>query len=348
MSPAPKSICIVRLSAIGDVAHMLAVARTLQKHWPNTQLTWVIGKNEAQLVRDIDGIEYIIFDKKKGLRAYIDLRRQLKGRSFDAVLAAQVSLRANLITAMLRSPYKLGFDSARSRDFHSLVINHQIPARDEHVLDGFFSFVEELGLKQRELSWNIPLDEDAIRFAQKELPRDKTILAISPCSSHALRNASAELYAQVADHAVEKHSMAVVLLGGPSQAERDMGSAIQAKMQHPSTSLIGKDTLKKLVAILRNVTILLTPDSGPAHLATCVDTPVLGLHAASNPKRSGPYLSQQWCVDHYPTAALKFLNRPIEQVRWGTKIEQPGVMDLIRVNDVIVILDRFMQERTEK
>ena len=89
-------------------------------------------------------------------------------------------------------------------------------------------------------------------------------------------------------------------------------------------------------------TALLTPDSGPAHMATMVGTPVLGLYAATNPERSGPYLSRHWCVNAYDAAARRFLGKPAAQLPWTTKIERPGVMDLIEVAAVTAKLDELL------
>ena len=62
--------------------------------------------------------------------------------------------------------------------------------------------------------------------------------------------------------------MRVVLSGGPSPAERAFGQAIEAAMNNPVKNLIGKDTLQELVALLRRADIVLSPDSGPAHIAS--------------------------------------------------------------------------------
>ena len=88
--------------------------------------------------------------------------------------------------------------------------------------------------------------------------------------------------------------------------------------------------------------MLLTPDSGPAHMATMVGTPVIGLYAATNPERSGPYLSREWCVDRYAAAARQFRRSTPEVLPWTTKIEMPGVMDLIAVGDVTERLDALL------
>ena len=109
--------------------------------------------------------------------------------------------------------------------------------------------------------------------------------------------------------------------------------------------VVGKDTLLELLATLERTTILLSPDSGPAHMATAVGTPVLGLYAATNPLRSGPYLSRQLCVDKYDAAARALLGKPASEIPWTTKIEREGVMDLITPDDVIKKLQSFMTQR---
>ncbi len=113
-------------------------------------------------------------------------------------------------------------------------------------------------------------------------------------------------------------------------------------MRQPCVNLVGKDTLVEFLATLQRATLLISPDSGPAHMATTVGTPVIGLYAATNPARSGPYSSRQWCVDRYDDAARKFMGKPAAKLPWTEKIEQPGVMDLITPADVIERIDALM------
>ncbi len=77
-------------------------------------------------------------------------------------------------------------------------------------------------------------------------------------------------------------------------------------------------------------------------MATMVGTPVIGLYAATNPARSGPYLSREWCVDAFAEAAERFRGRSVAQLPWATKIELPGVMDLIEVPQVTAKLDALL------
>jgi heptosyltransferase I len=220
------------------------------------------------------------------------------------------------------------------------------PRTREHVLDSFFGFLVALGIKDRVLEWNIPLPEQARAYAERLIPDAQPTLIISPCSSHALRNWRAERYAAVADYAARRHHMRVILCGGPSALELETGAAIEKAAHTQVINQIGRDTLPELLALLGRATALVTPDSGPAHMATMVGTPVVGLYASTNPARSGPYLSRLWCVDAYPEAARRFRGRTPDELPWTGKIEQRGVMDLITVDQVTAKLDELLRWRT--
>jgi len=332
----PREVCILRLSALGDVCHVLAVVRTLQHAWPETRFTWIIGKLEARLLGSIPDIEFIVFDKSRGLKAYADVRRALRGRHFDLLMHMQLALRASLLSLMVPARIKLGFDRERARELQWFFTNERIrPDSRQHVLDALFGFAERVGVFDKRLRWDIPVGQDDLDYAERLIPDRQPTLVISPCSSHPARNWRAERYAAVADRAVKELGLHVVLCGGRSRLEREMGDAILSHAGVPCTDVIGKDTLPQLLATLARATAVLTPDSGPAHMATAMGTPVLGLYAATNPARSGPYLSRQWCVDRYDAAARKYLGRSAALIPWTTKIEKPGVMDLIETDDVL-------------
>ena len=343
----PRSVCILRLSALGDACHVVPIVRTLQHAWPATTLTWIIGKAEARLMTLVDGVEFITVDKKAGLGARHALRDAMRGRHFDVLLHMQLSFRASLLARQVPAAVKLGFDRARARELQWLFTNARVaPRAREHVLDSFFGFLVALGIKDRLVEWNIPLPENARAYADQLVPDTQPTLVISPCSSHTLRNWRAERYAAVADYAARRHHMRVILCGGPSALEVEMGAAIEKAASSKLVNQIGRDTLPELLALLGRSTALLSPDSGPAHMATMVGTPVIGLYAATNPARSGPYLSRLWCVDAYAQAARRFRGRAPEKLPWTEKIEHRGVMDLISVDQVTAKLDELLRWRT--
>ena len=333
-----SSLCILRTSAIGDVTHVVPLIRTLQAAVPQTRLTWIVGKLEQKLVGDLPGVEFVMFDKGKGREGVRAVREALAGRRFDALLHMQVALRSNMLSLAVKADRRIGYDRARSKDLHGLFVNERIPARTgEHVLDAMASFIEPLGLKQTEVRWDIPVPDDAHVWAAEQLPGDAPTLLVSPMSSHTVRNWRVDRYAALIDHAMAR-GMRVALVGGPSAPERDLADQIIGAVKAAPMDLTGKDTLKRFMALLGRSQMILTPDSGPMHMANAAGTKVLGLHAASNPHRSGPYSDRRWCVDKYDAASRKFFGKPASEIPWGTKIEKPGVMDLVEVPEMI---DRF-------
>jgi heptosyltransferase I len=343
----PRSVCILRLSAIGDACHVVPIVRTLQQAWPATQLTWIIGRNEARLMSLIEGVEFITVDKRASLAGLHALRTRLRGRRFEVLLHMQLALRASLVAACIGADVKLGFDRPRARELQWLFTNATIaPRTREHVLDSLFGFVTALGIGERLLRWDLPLPPEASAYASRLVPDSQATLVISPCSSHPRRNWSPARYAAVAEHAVSRHGVRVILAGGPSELERASGNAIIEACKVTLIDQIGRDTLPQLLAMLSRATVLVSPDSGPAHMATMVGTPVVGLYAATNPARSGPYLSGRWCVNAYPQAARKFRGCEPQMLPWGHKIEEPGVMDLISVDQVTARIDELLGSQT--
>jgi heptosyltransferase I len=340
----PERICVIRLSHIGDTCHALAVVRAIQDTWPETRLTWIIGKTEAGLMADIPDIEFIIFDKGKGRAAYADLRAKLRGRRFDVALCMHASMRVNRIYRMIETPVRLGFDFRRAREFQWLFTNQRIDAEDkQHVLDGMMSFARHIGVPSRNMRWDIPLSPAHREFARGLTAVDKPVLIISPCStqrSRNYRNWSAENYAAAANYAQQKFGCKIVLTGGPSDLEKQYGRKIADLCGPDLANVIGKTSLKELVAVIEAGDALICPDSGPAHMATAVGTPVIGLYATSNPDRTGPYLSRHLTVNAYPEATGRFLGKTPDQLRWGQRVRDPGAMDLIRLKDVNLRIDQ--------
>jgi heptosyltransferase I len=347
----PGSLCLIRLSAIGDTCHTVPVVRAIQDAWPGTKLTWIIGKTEHSLLAGLEGVEFAVLDKAQGLRGYAAVHRALGRRKFDALLHMHASTRANIVSTLVRAPLRIGFDRARARDQQWLFTNTKLQARRErHVMDGLFEFAELLGVpKPQKPRWDIPVGAADVAAIAPLLAKSAPTLVISPCTGQRFRNYRnwrAGWYAEVADYAATRYGAHVLVTGGNTAVEQSYGRDIAAAARFRIENLIGKTTLKQLLAILARASVVLCPDSGPAHMATAVGTPVVGLYATSNRHRTGPYLSQHLVVDKYPEAVAREFGRPIETLRWGQRVRDPAAMSLITVPDVVAKLDAaFAQHR---
>ena len=346
----PTSLCLIRLSAIGDTCHTVPVVRAIQRAWPDTAITWIIGKVEHGLLQGLEGVEFQVLDKKQGLGGYLALRRRLGGRRFPVLLHMHASARANLASLAVRAPIRIGFDRARARDYQWLFTNRRIAAVPrQHVIDGLFGFAAALGIERpAELEWRIPVPDADREFAASHIEDGRPALLISPVTGQRFRNYrnwAVERYAAVADYAAERYGAQVLLTGGPTALERTYADGITSLARHEPRDLVGRTTLKQLLALIERASVVLCPDSGPAHLASAVGTPVVGLYATSNRFRTGPYRYQHLVVDKYPEAVRREFGKPVEALRWGQRVRNPDAMNLITLPDVIEKLDAAFAER---
>jgi len=345
----PASLCILRLSAIGDTCHTVPVVRAIQDAWPATQLTWIIGKTEHSLLKGLERVEFVVLDKALGFRGYGAVRRALGGRRFDALLHMHASARANIVSLAVRSKLRIGFDKARARDHQWLFTNTRLPPRRErHVMDGLFEFAELIGVRHGKPRWDIPVSADDVAAIAPHFATGAPTLVISPCTGQRFRNYRnwrVDWYAEIADYAAKRYGARVLLTGGNTAIEQTYGREITALAKSQPHNLIGKTSLKQLLAILERASVVLCPDSGPAHMATAVGTPVVGLYATSNRHRTGPYFSQHLVVDKYPDAVEREFGAPVDTLRWGQRVRDPAAMSLITVPDVVAKLDAAFTQR---
>ena len=99
-----------------------------------------------------------------------------------------------------------------------------------------------------------------------------------------------------------------------------------------------------MLALLANASIVLAPDTGPAHMAVSQQTPVLGLYAHSNPKRTGPYLYQKYTAEVYHQNIKVQTGRSAQHLAWGARVKGKQVMEQITVPDVIAKFDLIVND----
>ncbi|GGO71850.1 glycosyl transferase [Bowmanella pacifica] len=341
-----KNLCILRLSAIGDVCHAVAMVQRIRRQWPDARLTWVIGKVEHQLIGDLPDVDFVIFDKRQGRQAYSHLKQQLAGQVFDALLVMQVALRANFAAMQIKAKQKLGFDWQRSKEFHWLFTGKRIaPQRHAHVLDGFMAFADALGVPaENTVHWDMPLSEQDRQWAAEQTQPLGDYVIISPAASKAERNWLPERYAQIAEY-LHQQGKNVVLCGGPGGLDRKLADAILAHTKTICADFVGKTSLKQMLALIAGAKLVIAPDTGPAHMATTVGTPVIGLYAHSNPRRTGPYLDQHLVVSVYDELVLEQKGKSWQELPWGTRVKGSQLMARISVQAVKNKVDAWLAEK---
>lgn len=341
---APQSLCILRLSAIGDVCNTVAAVQAIQAHWPETRITWITGKLEASLIADLPGVEVIVFDKKQGWQSYRQLWKTLQGRYFDALLHMQYALRASIATLGIKARYKLGFDAKRSQDFQTWFTNIKVASpQAPHVLDGLMAFGHTLGVPTSTPHWSIPYSQADTEWAQTQLSSQKRNLVVVPGASKSYKNWTPEGYAQVIEHA-HQQGWHVIIAGSPSPVETHLCASITQILSVPISNIVGKSSIKQMLALLSHADMVIAPDTGPAHMANAVNTPVIGLYAHHNPQRTGPYQYRQYVVSAYETAIAEEHQKPIADLDWRTRVKDETAMERITIPAVINMFDRVVAD----
>ena len=344
-----ENICVLRTSSIGDICHMLPFIFTIRKEYPNAKISWVIGKNEADFIGNINGIQYIVFDRNNTLKSYFSIYKKLKKIKFDVMFIMQVSLRANIISLLIESKIKIGYDLNRSSDLHSIFSNKKIQSsKHSHVVDVFLSFLNVLSIEKSNFIYKWDIEE---RITKKQLFKkffelqDKYFV-LSPCSRSANRNWLVDRYAAVADYININFGIQCVLSSSSNSFEEEFVKDIVSSMKSKPLNLSGRTNLHELYSLVKNSELLISPDSGPIHIATCAGKPVIGLYGVTNTVRAGPYNSRDLCIDKYNEALLKYKGLESHQAKWRYKNNNKNVMSLISTEEVIKKIDKYFKERS--
>lgn len=333
-----KHIAMVRLSAIGDVVLFIPLVRTLQTYLPHATLTWIIDKSAYPMVEGLSGVNFIVIDKPKGLKGFIQFKKQMAQYQFDVLLATHASYRANLLYPLIKAKRKIGFDYRRAQELHFLFVKERVKRGDDHILEGFLRFAEKLGLSQPVIKWDLPLSDSDKAYARDLVP-EGTVIAINPKASKEERNWLLERYIDLIKEIKLCYDVPVVLTGAPQ--DKPFTDKIAKEVQ--VIDLVGKTTLKQLACVLSQVSILIAPDTGPAHIATAVGTPVIGLYAVAPFGKSGPYLSKDYVIDKFQEGVIKLLKKDPSKLSWYAKLHHPDSMSLITVDDVLSKLSAFFR-----
>ncbi|MQA88653.1 MAG: glycosyl transferase [Gemmatimonas sp.] len=297
---AGKRIAIVRLSAIGDVIHVLPLVSSIRAAVPGAHVTWFIQPTPWELVQHHSGVdEFVLFERRPLLRSLERLRREMRGREFYVLLAPHTSLKAGLVTALLRSPRKIGFDRARAPELNWLFTTERIPARPRgHMQDEVLEFVDYLEIPRR-LEWGIePTDDERERYSALLPPSDRPTVALATASTLASKDWPAERFAELADRLEGELGARSILVGGRSGAELAAVATIQrlARSRPPD---LGAWDLRRLTYLIDRADVLVSPDTGPLHIGVALGTPSVALIGYTNPKRVGPYRFRELMVDAF-------------------------------------------------
>lgn len=341
-----SNTCIILLTGIGDVVHGLPVANALKDDDPSRWITWVAEPAPAQVLAAHPSVDdVIVFHKNRGLDGIVELSRAFRGRRFDLTLNMQRHVKAVFATVFSGAPIRIGLDRDKVREGVWLFSNRHIePGPWAHTQDLLLRFLDRLGVDRPDpLEWRITFtrpERQAQRAFFDALP-DQPVVGLALGSGAPAKDWPPERYVPVADHLAEEIGATVLLLGGPAPRERAAARLIRERARSTPIPALGDD-VRRLMWLVDGCDLLISPDSGPLHIAHALDVPVVGLYGFTNPSCVGPYSRfRDLVVDRY--------HEPGEEPDSSNTGKRGGHMQLIMAEDVIeriqVAFDRYVAPR---
>ncbi len=344
----PDKITLLRLSAIGDVLMLLPAVRLLRKQFPETQIDWLIDRPIAPLLVELSEVNMLAIDKPKSISDYWRFKQQWRTKNTGQLISFQTSSVSNMVMALLSAEHKTGLGAPYSREGHHLLTHsaYDLP-KNLHQVEIFFALAKKFAGISEELEISaddlfLPVSERDKIWARDTLQQHKQWIAINPMASTAEKTWPSQYYSELINQLNHRYpDKYIVLTGGSSNKEVEFAAKIQQQAKTPCFNLVGKTSLTQLAALLQQMTLLISPDTGPLHLANAVATPVIGLYAVTRPEYIGPYNQLRHCINIYDQVAQQFMHKPSAELSWQKKIPS---LDAMRLIPVAQVMDKVIQQ----
>jgi lipopolysaccharide heptosyltransferase II len=210
----------------------------------------------------------------------------LRHRRYDAVLDLQGLLKSALYVVATGAPIRVGF--AEGREGAPRVLTHRVsaPPQPVHAMERYLALAAAVDAIEPVREFHISVPPQEVAVAQSFLsasPRPRIVL-------HPFARWRTKLWELEHWRALARTLMAegagMILTG--SRDDESLAAAILAGLDPLPLSLVGRLSLTQLTAVLQDVDLMITVDSGPMHLAAAVGTPVVALFGPTDPQRTGP------------------------------------------------------------
>jgi len=306
-------ILIVKLGSIGDIVHTLPSLTAIRRAQPGAEVTWVVERRAAEILRDNPLLDRLIEIDTKALRRWRPLsgetllatRQQLhrlRASAFDVALDFQGLLKSATIARLARAPRVYGFARQFLREPASrFLLTHtvNVPPRTNVIRKNLALAADALGI-------DVPSDGDEFEFpiaVSPEHEREASDAASLVGGKFAILNAgggwptklwSAERFGALADVLLARHNLRSLVTYGPG--ERELAESV-ARASRTGAARPASLSLKGFYALARRASLYVGGDTGPTHLAVAAGAPVVGLFGPTEWWRNGSPRASDVCVE---------------------------------------------------
>lgn len=270
-----KKILVFSFSFIGDAVLSTAVIQPLRAHFPEAHITFLVGPRAFDLLATDPNIAAtLVYDNQgehTGWKGRLRLVKTLRDGKFDLVVNLRDSLTARCIGAehwgMIRG------DSNR------------------HAVTRYLEVLQQHGVDTTDARPHLQLTKAEHNAANRFLSEagwtpEQLLIGIHPGGNWEYKLWDAKNYAQLANILGQEQHASILLFAGPN--ERELQAQVTKMMDVPPI-LVKTENLRHLAALISTCDVYIGNDTGPMHIASAVDTPVVALFGSTNHIRSGPY-----------------------------------------------------------
>jgi len=286
-----KRILITRTDRIGDVILSLPTIKATREAFPDAYIAMMVSPRISELVCANPSLnEVIIYDKKKqkGIFKLLSFVKELKKKRFDIALILHSTVRVNLLCFLAGIPKRIGYERGKMdflltdglEDIKRMGEKHEA----EYSLDilRYLGVAAKLALSKVE-GLALPVlsikkeDEERINKLLKArgLNEGERFVILHPCASCISKMWPYENFAKVGDSIIQDFGMRVIINLHPDQV--GMGEKVRSLMKNEPIFLCDKTTLGELSALFKKASLVISNDSGPAHIASLVATAVISI-----------------------------------------------------------------------
>jgi heptosyltransferase-2 len=309
-----KRVVVRGTNWVGDSVMTVPALRALRRVLPDAHITLAIRPGARGIFSEADFIDDVQLYDRKGTLSVIPQIREWRRRKFDLALLFQNAFEAALIPFVAGVPLRLGY----ATESRQALLTHPLPLPDwrssRHEVFYYLYLVTALeqmlfgtsSICEGDPDASIQISEDR-RVEATELLRahgvreGELVVALCPGSINSrAKRWPAEAYAALADKLIETNRQ-VLLIG--SKDEADVSQNVTNRMRNRPVVLTGKTSLDQITAVLSAVDLIVTNDTGPAHIGAALGRPTLVIFGPTNPLTTRPFAPVAEILRHPPDCA---------------------------------------------
>jgi lipopolysaccharide heptosyltransferase I len=276
-------ILIVRMSALGDIVHALPVLAALGEAFPRAEIDWLAEAAYAGVLELVDGIANRVVVRP----GYRNALRFLRQRRYDAAIDLQGLIKSAAAARLSGARRVIGFQARALREPGAAWFYHEaVPVPDAvHVIQKNLSVLPALGVPAGPARFPLRIAPSAVADELSAAAPAGYVL-LNPGAAWPNKRWEPARFGEVASRLRDSRALPSFVLWGRGEAdlaERVVTASRGAAHRAPATSLAD------LVAVARGARLMISGDTGPAHLAAAVGTPLVGLYGPTWPERNGPW-----------------------------------------------------------